>query len=417
MQAYNQSSLLAAGISPHGGTEDEESDEHLHGNVGRGSLAQIDDNEAQADHQDSGESATHFPIASVLSYISDYHFINSNTTALGFTIANFHVAIEYFLLRAAHIESCRACLAQDGSDDRVGATAANDDAKDQEGTEAPCTEGVLLSKCEAAHVRNLRDLEQWTAETTLKEGEANAVQHDSSCPAGDRGGSIEQLDSGGAFRQLFVVGEWSGSETVEEDQEEIEEEHTNELGVHLAARITRVQAKNIDTSSKIVHVSAGQRFFAAVSDQGQLFTWGDRSGGRLGYAAAAGDPRRVYAPRLVTALSQQHVVSVACGAFHTLATDVNGHVFAWGSNTRGQLGFLTHSSAESPTVVTPTLVTDLRGTYVSSVACGEYHSLALSSSGRVFSWGCNRYSKLGRAAETFADAVVSGDGIDGVGYD
>ncbi|KAE9195487.1 hypothetical protein PF002_g23307 [Phytophthora fragariae] len=30
-----------------------------------------------------------FPLAAVIKYISDYHFINSNTTALGFTIANF----------------------------------------------------------------------------------------------------------------------------------------------------------------------------------------------------------------------------------------------------------------------------------------------------------------------------------------
>ncbi|KAG6958131.1 hypothetical protein JG687_00009572 [Phytophthora cactorum] len=37
--------------------------------------------------------------------------------------------------------------------------------------------------------------------------------------------------------------------------------------------------------------------------------------------------------------------------------------------------------------------------YMSYVACGEYHSLALSSDGRVFSWGCSTYGKLGRASD------------------
>ncbi|KAE9299893.1 hypothetical protein PR003_g22881 [Phytophthora rubi] len=46
-----------------------------------------------------------------------------------------------------------------------------------------------------------------------------------------------------------------------------------------------------------------------------------------------------------------------------------------------------------------------RGTYMSSVACGEYHSLALSSDGRMFSWGCNKYGKLGRHTEGLLDMV------------
>ncbi|OWY98135.1 hypothetical protein PHMEG_00031171, partial [Phytophthora megakarya] len=89
---------------------------------------------------------------------------------------------------------------------------------------------------------------------------------------------------------------------------------------------------------------------------------------------------------------------VSCGAFHTLVTDLNGHVFGWGSNSRGQLGFLS-PGFPSTSVEAPSVVGDLRGLYMSSVACGEYHSLALSSDGRVFSWGCNKYGKLGWAMD------------------
>ncbi|TYZ65061.1 hypothetical protein PybrP1_011129, partial [[Pythium] brassicae (nom. inval.)] len=393
VQAHNQAALADA-LPLHlraGSDSDESADRVDGGGAGRGSLSQSDDThggdaESQSSqlHDEAGwsqEDATSFPVAAVLKYISEYHFINSNTTALGFTIANFQVATEYFLLRASHLES--------------GDAAA----------EAPCSQGIPLSKCELAHARIQRDLERHAAE---RQRQRTAQGTDQRVVPGVNGGTtssecVGDNDDDDDLRRLFIVGEWSASDAADDgEQEEIEAERAG-------ARVTRVHSGSVATSappSKIVGMSAGQRFFAAVSDQGQLFTWGDRSGGRLGYPAAAGDARRVPAPRVVAALCTQQVVAVACGAFHTLATDVNGHVFAWGSNTRGQLGFLLpHSSADSTTVVAPTLVTDLRGTYVGSVACGEYHSLALSSAGRVFSWGCNRYSKLGRPAETFADAV------------
>ncbi|RMX68151.1 hypothetical protein KXD40_009135 [Peronospora effusa] len=51
-------------------------------------------------------------------YTFDYHFLHLNTTALGFIIANFQVAIEYFLKRKDHKNDCKVCLelaSQDGN--------------------------------------------------------------------------------------------------------------------------------------------------------------------------------------------------------------------------------------------------------------------------------------------------------------
>ncbi|KAE8909826.1 hypothetical protein PF003_g6038 [Phytophthora fragariae] len=58
---------------------------------------------------------------------------------------------------------------------------------------------------------------------------------------------------------------------------------------------------------------------------------------------------------------------------------------------------------EAYQLTTDDILDQLLGTYMSSVACGEYHSLALSSDGRMFSWGCNKYGKLGRRTEGMLD--------------
>jgi hypothetical protein len=332
-----------------------------------------------------------FPLAAVIQYISAYHFINSNTTALGFTIANFQVAIEYFLMRGNHEEDCKDCadLALQGGN-----------------TGVRCSQVIEESKCmEAAH-RIRRDLAKAVENVELARRPTGAETGQGS-PHPTEAEASESADGHAvALKCLSIVGEWSsGDESNKVEELATDALPNGSLAVHPVEFV--VDGKRTSTSdSSVVQVSGGQRFFAAVMEGGSLCTWGDSSGGRLGYALADGDSRRVSCPQRVVALEQQTIVHVACGAFHTLVTDLNGHVFAWGSNLKGQLGFLSSGTPSTP-VETPSVVGDLRGTYMSSVACGEYHSLALSADGRVFSWGCNKYGKLGRAAEGLLDTVVS----------
>ncbi|TMW61624.1 hypothetical protein Poli38472_010687 [Pythium oligandrum] len=303
------------------------------------------------------DRVTAFPLASTLRYVSDYHFINSNTSALGYTIANFQVAVEYFLMKAVHTQNCNLCIRLDSD------------------MENECPQAIAPAKIELAHAALRQERQELSQRRPL-------VRRSSNSFAGNHGAMAS------AATRLCLLGAWSSAD------EETE-----------AADAIPTQFVTTDSDmGNLTQISSGHRFFACVNEDGALFSWGDRSGGRLGYAAVDGETRRVMQPRVVSALRDQRITQVACGAFHTLATDINGHVFAWGQNARGQLGFLTRS-VETTMVNTPTLVADLKGVYVGSVACGEYHSLGLSSDGRVFSWGCNKFSKLGRPTSGLLDAV------------
>ncbi|CAH0479612.1 unnamed protein product [Peronospora belbahrii] len=323
--------------------------------------------------------ASPFPIAAVIKYISDYHFINSNTTALGFTMANFQVAVEYFLMRGDHEDDCKDCLELALQDENAG---------------TQCLQMIAESKCARAARKIRRDFRKSLANEEL-------ARRDTGTETGQEGTYSTSLGSTGdvvSIKSLSIVGEWS-LPTCDEYEVENDTSSIGLLSVHPVEFVINGEEFAM-SDTNIRQVSGGQRFFASVMEDGALFTWGDSTGGRLGYALADGDLRRVNCPQRVVALEQQTITQVACGAFHTLATDLNGHVFAWGNNSKGQLGFLSPSaSALFIAVETPSVVEDLRGVYMSSVACGEYHSLALSSDGCVFSWGCNKYGKLGRAAE------------------
>lgn len=91
----------------------------------------------------------------------------------------------------------------------------------------------------------------------------------------------------------------------------------------------------------------------------------------------------------------QNSASIAAGEYHTLAVGSSGSVWAWGLNTSGQLG--DHTIIER---TRPTPVVGLRG--VIAVSSGAYHSLALRGDGTVAAWGHNSLGQLGNGS--FADS-------------
>lgn len=111
----------------------------------------------------------------------------------------------------------------------------------------------------------------------------------------------------------------------------------NNMG-HLGQGDTQTRAfpSRIDAlvGTRVCRVAAGEYHSCAISDSGQLFTWGSGLFGRLGHGDAAS---RTY-PKLVQALADQQVVSVSGGLWHTLASVRDGSVYGWGLADRGRIG-------------------------------------------------------------------------------
>ncbi len=90
-------------------------------------------------------------------------------------------------------------------------------------------------------------------------------------------------------------------------------------------------------------------------------------------------------------LELSSVVSVAAGAWHTVALDKTGQVWAWGGNTLGQLG--SGKSGKFSVSATPQKIEDLDN--VVAISSGDYHVLALRADGSVWAWGGNEQGQLG----------------------
>jgi alpha-tubulin suppressor-like RCC1 family protein len=111
--------------------------------------------------------------------------------------------------------------------------------------------------------------------------------------------------------------------------------------------------------------------------------WGENLSGQLGNGS---NEQLSDAPVPVSAL--EFVTSVAAGGSHSLALLADGHVMAWGGNAYGQLGNGTTNNASTPVEVHG--LSD-----VTAIAAGANHSLALLSNGTMMAWGANEHGQVG----------------------
>ena len=186
-----------------------------------------------------------------------------------------------------------------------------------------------------------------------------------------------------------------------------------------------------------IAVSAGSDHSLALDRSGHLWAWGYNSYGQLG----DGTTTRRRAPVEIT--PDRTYTMVVAGWYHSLALDSTGHLWAWGYNSFGQLGDGTTTRRRAPVEITPDrtyamasdaslesagtgnlpadsvlsdrmsgIVENVRATAgtvsrtedsyntFKQVSSSSFHTLALDSSGHVWTWGSNSNGQLGDGTNT-----------------
>jgi hypothetical protein len=121
---------------------------------------------------------------------------------------------------------------------------------------------------------------------------------------------------------------------------------------------------------------------------GTVWAWGSNSAGQLGDDTKDDRPKpvQVHGPGGDGMLT--HVVGIAAGSNHSLALRADGTVWAWGNNSSGQLGDDTVKDRMTP-------VQAKAMSFITAVAAGGSHSLALRADGTVWAWGAGTRGQLG----------------------
>ena len=141
---------------------------------------------------------------------------------------------------------------------------------------------------------------------------------------------------------------------------------------------------------KIINVSRSINAFHVffICSNNQIYCCGANEYGQLGLE----DQENYIGPQLNNYFNKSNIniISIACGEYHTLFLSSDGIVYSCGINESQQLGYKTSGDYQKK----PKRITGLK-TDIIDIACGRDHSYCLDKQGNVWSFGSNYRGQLG----------------------
>ena len=161
-----------------------------------------------------------------------------------------------------------------------------------------------------------------------------------------------------------------------------------------------VKNANFNNFSGVTAVAAGGFHTLALRNNNTLWAWGKNDFGQLGVGTALTSPLGYsMVPVQVSTATVgpvfSNISSIAANGHHSLAR-ANGLIYAWGLNSSGQLGIdpATTGAMAAPQVV-PIFTPQGDAVKVSAIAAGGGFNLVLDKDGHVWAWGANSNGQLG----------------------
>ncbi|XP_051218419.2 PH, RCC1 and FYVE domains-containing protein 1 [Lolium perenne] len=190
-------------------------------------------------------------------------------------------------------------------------------------------------------------------------------------------------DDGDALGDVFIWGEGTG--------EGILGGGNSRVGSSSGAKMDCLVPKPLEFAGRldVQNISCGGRHATLVTKQGEVYSWGEESGGRLGHGVDCDVPQ----PKLIDALAHMNIELVACGEYHTCAVTLSGDLYTWGNGTFN-FGLLGHGNEVSQWMP-KRLNGPLEGIHVSSISCGPWHTAVVTSAGQLFTFGDGSFGVLG----------------------
>ncbi len=113
---------------------------------------------------------------------------------------------------------------------------------------------------------------------------------------------------------------------------------------------------------------------------GEVYAWGRNEFGQIGNERSGGNECQLI-PIKVIGFNDEKVKQVSCGLWHSMALTESRRVFSWGQNSNGQLG---QNKTDDIIVNIPSIVLLSNEISIKKISCGRFHSLLLSRDGDIY---------------------------------
>jgi uncharacterized repeat protein (TIGR02543 family) len=148
-------------------------------------------------------------------------------------------------------------------------------------------------------------------------------------------------------------------------------------------------------------VSTGYMHTLALTRDGRVFVWGFNSSGQLGNGTLLDKTSPFDITSMFNFGTNEVAVQALAGQSHSVVLTSLGRVFTFGANNGGQLGNESGVISNTPVDITGKFSLGT-GETLTLIQTGFDHSSALTSLGRVFTWGNNTYGQLGDGTKSIS---------------
>ncbi|XP_070200727.1 secretion-regulating guanine nucleotide exchange factor-like isoform X2 [Littorina saxatilis] len=165
-----------------------------------------------------------------------------------------------------------------------------------------------------------------------------------------------------------------------------------QLGLGTKEDVDVLTQVTFPSPARIGQVAGGWDFSLACTESGEIFSWGNNAFSQLGR-----DPGEKYSalPGRVDLPTDSPAVCVAAGLRHGLALTADGCVYGWGHNKKGQVGHVADDTGKVAKVVPlPVKLNPSTKQKVLQITAAAYHSQVLTDCHDIYLWGCNKFGQL-----------------------
>lgn len=156
--------------------------------------------------------------------------------------------------------------------------------------------------------------------------------------------------------------------------------HGDELNRDRPTLVTGFNARGME-DEPIRQIAVGQWSMMALSRDANIYTWGSNLQGQLGLPGNEDvRPRFLAMPAVVRGASKKGIHQICCGDTHVGGVTENGEVYLWGQDEGGRLG---HESPDpdDPAAIkwVPQASKEMAGVEVGFLDMGSSHTMAIST--------------------------------------
>jgi len=153
---------------------------------------------------------------------------------------------------------------------------------------------------------------------------------------------------------------------------------------------------NLFDNKKITAISACENTSFALTEDGEIYSFGDNYYGELGIGESE---RNVYKTSPVKIESLPKIKKISSFVTTFMALDYNNNVFVWGNNNSRQLGIFELSDSESESKISFSISPvelslfynkngeEVKNTKITDIQCGGLTNFILDENGKVYSFG------------------------------